>query len=142
MSTRFTTSLMDTTTEHTFTKLQFVENGRLSGGVETNHQDAHFFLSELNCHIERKEKQALVSSHTKALLPFVSDKKRTREGNGMQINVARKNYLCPILGSFLLRMTEPTMMHCRSWKQSFHHHNRFPTLYQCDLPYVPTLVRR
>jgi hypothetical protein len=34
--------------ELTFTKLQFVENGGLSGGIETNHQDTHLFLAELS----------------------------------------------------------------------------------------------
>mmetsp|Transcript_16073 Transcript_16073/g.26848 ORF Transcript_16073/g.26848 Transcript_16073/m.26848 type:complete len:253 (+) Transcript_16073:59-817(+) len=29
-----------------FTKLQFVENGSLSGGIKTNHQDTHLLLSE------------------------------------------------------------------------------------------------
>jgi hypothetical protein len=32
----------------TFTKLQFVEDGGLSGGIETDHQDTHLFLAELS----------------------------------------------------------------------------------------------
>jgi len=31
----------------TFPKLQFVENGSLSGGVKTDHQDTHLLLAEL-----------------------------------------------------------------------------------------------
>jgi len=30
---------------HNLTKLQLVQDGRLSGGVKTNHQDSHLLLS-------------------------------------------------------------------------------------------------
>ena len=31
----------------TFAELQLVENGSLSGGIETHHQDTHLLLAEL-----------------------------------------------------------------------------------------------
>jgi hypothetical protein len=43
------------TTQPTFTKLQLVEDGSLSSGIEANHQDTHLFLAELYTWGEERE---------------------------------------------------------------------------------------
>jgi hypothetical protein len=40
--------------ELTFAKLQLVENGSFTSGIETDHQDPHLFLAKLQSSEERE----------------------------------------------------------------------------------------